>query len=244
MILHIAAVGIISPVIEWATYRHIKYGDLANYPHLLEKVYAAESFDRVAAMPFVEPRFRKIHGAIWTIWFWILTLVALALALALRRAPVPKVMILIKSTFILSLVIWGIMFFKQQPIPPVPSQGSYLLCVSSKAQSTPCLEIGKHGLFYANRPPNGELSWGAYGPPSAWWWPAFWHNSSPVIYRWNMPYWWIAGASLSWFILLKCLARFPRGQCSKCGYDLRGTTTVICSECGTSRDLKTEHSPT
>ncbi len=44
-------------------------------------------------------------------------------------------------------------------------------------------------------------------------------------------------AALLWLLLTaslrtRRLIRKRRGECVRCGYDLRGTTDIICSECG------------
>ncbi len=96
----------------------------------------------------------------------------------------------------------------------------------------------------------GPLSWGrnqnGIGMPPSGHWTALDDMWLPHRDMWSVDYYW---AETSCYIPLLLLVAFPvyalgswlrrgrrrceRGACLRCGYDLRGNVTRICSECGT-----------
>ena len=91
-------------------------------------------------------------------------------------------------------------------------------------------------------------SWqGYYFPVSGGWcvgftfrsWPAIW-KPWPGVTLLNLPTWMPLLAAMIPTVLAwrKLRRKYPPGHCRKCGYDLTGNVTGVCSECGDSIEAK------
>ncbi len=61
------------------------------------------------------------------------------------------------------------------------------------------------------------------------------NRSGRVVHRWlRVPFWFIlVGVAVPTAVLFWRVRKpFPPGHCRKCGYDLTGNVTDVCSECG------------
>lgn len=83
------------------------------------------------------------------------------------------------------------------------------------------------GYFGRGIDPSYETGWRLY-----WEGEQMWFADRTVSWR---PAWWLPAIAfpLAAALFIMDRGRVPAGHCRKCGYDLRGTVSDRCSECGT-----------
>jgi hypothetical protein len=103
---------------------------------------------------------------------------------------------------------------------------------------------GAMGFLVYTNDPGDYVGWDWYRRPDGdlRWWPSYDDGTSPAVgphlrqrtRRLIVPLWIpFLLTAIPTVFLWRRDARCPEGFCEKCGYDLTGNVTGVCSECGT-----------